>query len=87
LIFGGYRFRAAEEESRDITMKRSEIGDPRFISWIRPHPEKDKRAHNLEKIDKGIFIADAVAVLEHKTHLCLHESVAWANISVTVPAV
>jgi hypothetical protein len=28
---------------------------------------KDKRAQNLDEMAKGIFMADAVAALEHKT--------------------
>jgi hypothetical protein len=32
LISSGYRFRVAEEDTRDITTKRFEIGDPRLIS-------------------------------------------------------
>jgi hypothetical protein len=32
LISGGYQFRAPEEDTEDITMKLSEIGDPRHIS-------------------------------------------------------
>jgi hypothetical protein len=48
-------------------MKRSEIDDPRLISWIQSHPEKDKHAHNPDELAKGIFMADAVAALEHQT--------------------
>ena len=67
LISGGYEFRAAEENTRDRTMKRSEIGEPRLISWIRSHPEKDERAQNPDQKATGMFMADAVAALEHKT--------------------
>jgi hypothetical protein len=31
LISGGHLFRAAEEDTRDITIKRFKIGDPRLI--------------------------------------------------------
>jgi hypothetical protein len=48
-------------------MKRSKIGEPRLILWIRLHPEKDDRAHNPNEMIKGIFMADTVATLEHKT--------------------
>jgi hypothetical protein len=58
LISGGYQFWAAEEDTRDITIKRSDIGNPRFISWIRSHPEKDERAQNHKNMAKGIFMAD-----------------------------
>jgi hypothetical protein len=48
-------------------MKRSEIGDPSLISSIRLHPEKDERAHNPDEMSKCIFMADAVAAVEHET--------------------
>jgi hypothetical protein len=48
-------------------MKRSEIEDPRLISWIRLHSEKDECAHNPNEMAKGIFMVDALAVLENKT--------------------
>ena len=67
LISGGYEFRAATEDTRDRTMKRSEIGDPRLISWMRSHPEKDERAQNPDEKAKGMFMADSVAALEHQT--------------------
>jgi hypothetical protein len=35
LISGGYQFRATKEDTRDITIKISDIGDPRLISWIQ----------------------------------------------------
>jgi hypothetical protein len=48
-------------------MKIFEIDDPRLFSWMQLHPEKDDRAHNPDEMAKGIFIADTVAALEHKT--------------------
>jgi hypothetical protein len=67
LIFGEYQFRVAEEDTRDITMKRFEINDSRLNSWIRSHPEKNKSAHNFDEMAKGMFMADAEAALEHET--------------------
>jgi hypothetical protein len=48
-------------------MKRSELGNPRLISWIRSHPEKDERAQSPDKMDRGIFMADVVAAFKHET--------------------
>jgi hypothetical protein len=48
-------------------MKRSEMKDLRLISWIRSHHEKDKPAQNPNEMAKGIFMADAVAFIEHET--------------------
>jgi hypothetical protein len=61
-----HQFWAAEEEIRDIAIKRSEIGNPRLISWIRSHPERNERAHNPDEMAKGIFMADVVAALKYK---------------------
>jgi hypothetical protein len=44
-------------------MKRSEMGDPRLILWIRSHPEKGERAQNSDEMAKAL----AVAALEHET--------------------
>jgi hypothetical protein len=67
LISDGYKFWAVEKDAKDITIKRSNIGDSRLILWIRSHPERDDRAHNPDKMDKGIFMADAVVTLKHET--------------------
>jgi hypothetical protein len=56
-----------EEDTRDITMKRSKIGKNRLIPWIRSPRKKDKHAQSPDKIDKGIFMADAVANFKLKT--------------------
>jgi hypothetical protein len=66
LISDRYQFWVEEKDTRDITIKRSENGDPRLMSWIWLHPKKDERAHNPDEMAKGIFMADAVAALEHE---------------------
>jgi hypothetical protein len=66
LISVGYKFWAAEKDTRDITIKISDIEDFMLISWIRPHPEKDKCVHKFNTIAKGIFMADVVAALVHE---------------------
>jgi hypothetical protein len=47
--------------------QRPDIEDPRLISWIRSHPKKDERAQYPDEMAKGIFMADAVAAVEHET--------------------
>jgi hypothetical protein len=54
------------EKHRDIAIKRSEIDNPRLISWIRSYTGKDERAHNPDKMAKGTFMPDTVAALEHE---------------------
>jgi hypothetical protein len=71
LISSGYQCWAAEDDTRDIAMIKSEKGDPRLIPWIRSHPEKDERAQNPDKMAKGIFMADAVVTFEHETVMTL----------------
>jgi hypothetical protein len=63
---GGYQFRAAKEDTRDSTIKRSDIGDPRLVSWIRSHSEKSERAQSPDEMDKSVFRADAVTAFEHE---------------------
>jgi hypothetical protein len=48
-------------------MKRSDIGDSWLISRIRAYPKKYERVQNLDKMAKGIFMADVVAALEYET--------------------
>jgi hypothetical protein len=66
LISGGYQFGVAKDDTRETTIKRSNIWNPRLISWIRLHSEKDERAHSPDKMGKSIFMADAVAALKHE---------------------
>jgi hypothetical protein len=55
-------------------MKRSDIGEPRLISWMRSHPKKDYRPTNPGEMTKIIFIADVVAAHEHETIKRLHRT-------------
>jgi hypothetical protein len=58
---------SGRKETRDITMKKSDIEVHRLISWIRPHSKKDENAYNPDEMVKDIFMAVVVAALKHET--------------------